>query len=263
MTGAPETGDAEKLLKLFDNVEFAPPGKVGKRTFDDKKFVSSVREKFRNDGKISDKQFSALLSIAGRYVGQFDPEALAALPEEIRNEIGMAEVRSAERRKRQESAEEHQSDLERLFAAFDKVNFAPAVTRGSRTYDDKKFVTSLREQAANGRALTEKQLAALKKLAAKYASQFPDRSAAAWLGADADAAPAEAAAKNSDPVDTAALFAALGKVKKWEPPASKGRFSFDDRKFFMSLKQQYDAGKSLSFKQLAALKKLAAKYMEH
>ena len=61
----------------------------------------------------------------------------------------------------------------------------------------------------------------------------------------------------------AALFAALDKVKTWEPPAKKGRFSFDDKKFFLSLKQQYAAGKSLSYKQLAALKKLAAKYMEH
>ena len=258
-SGAPETGDAEKLLKLFDNIEFAPPGKVGRRTFDDKKFVTSVREKFRNDGKISDKQFSALLSIAGRYAGQFSPEALAALPEELRNEIGMAEVRSAERRKRQEAAEEHHSDLDRLFAAFSKVQFAPAATRGARTYDDKKFVTSLGKQVASGRALTEKQLGALKKLVVKYASQIPDRSAVAWLGADAEV-PAAASTPAADAVDPAALFAALGKVKTWEPPAKKGRFSFDDRKFFMSLKQQYDAGKSLSFKQLAALKKLAAKY---
>ena len=262
--GAPESGDADKLLKLFDRVEFAPPGKVGRRTFDDKKFVTSVREKFRNDGKISDKQFAALLSIAGRYAGQFAPETLAELPEELRNEIGMAEVRSAERRKRQESAEEHQSDLDKLFAAFEKVKFAPPVTRGKRTYDDKKFVMSLRDQAAGGRALSEKQLAALKKTVAKYLTQFPDRSAVAWLGAEAEAAPAANGADGpaAEPTDPAPLFAALARVKTWEPPAQKGRFKFDDRKFFMSLKQQYDAGKTLSFKQLASLKKLAAKYME-
>ena len=263
--GAPESGAAEKLLKLFDKVEFAPPGKVGRRTFDDKKFVTSVREKFQSDGKISDKQFAALLSIAGRYVGQFAPEALAELPDELRNEIGMAEVRSAERRKRQESAEEHHSDMDKLFAAFEKIKFAPASVRGKRTYDDKKFVMSLRDQVASGRALTEKQLAALKKIVGKYLPQFPDRSAVAWLGAETEAVPAAKAsgAAAAEPVDPAPLFAALGKVKTWAPPAKSGRYSFDDRKFFLSLKQQYDSGKSLSVKQLAALKKLAAKYMEH
>ena len=258
-SGAHESGDAEKLLDILEKIDFAPPGKVGKRTFDDKKFVASVREKFRNDGKISDKQFAALLSIAGRYVGQIPPEALETFTEELRNEIGMAEIRHNERRKRQESAEEHHSDLDRLFAAFDKVNFAPSVTRGKRTYDDRKFVMSLREQAANGRALSDKQLAALKKLAEKYVAQFPDRSAVSWLGVETETPPAAAAAETADP---AALFAALGKVAKWEPPVKKGRFTFDDKSFFKSLKQQYDAGKSLSFKQLAALKKLAAKYTE-
>ena len=263
-SGAPATGEAAQLLKLLESVEFAPPGKVGKRTYDDKKFVTSVREKFQADGKISDKQFSALLSIAGRYVGQLSPAGLAELPEELRNEIGMAEVRSEERRKRRESAEEHHSDLDRLFAAFDKVKFAPAAVRGKRTYDDGKFVKSLRDQTANGRPLSDKQLAALKKLADKYQTQFPDRAAAAWLAPEAAAAPAaESAAPAPAPEDPAALFAALGKVEKWEPPVTKGRFNFDDKKFFQSLKQQFDSGKSLSFKQLAALKKLAAKYMEH
>ena len=261
-SGAPETGEAAKLLDILDKVQFAPPGKVGRRTFDDRKFVTSVKEKFRNDGKLSDKQFAALLSIAGRYADQFTPDELKTLPEELRNEIGMAEIRHEERRKRQESAEEHHTDLDRLFAAFEKVKFAPAATRGKRTYDDRKFVTSLRDQAASGRMLSDKQLAALKKLAEKYVAQFPDASAVSWLGVAPGAAASTPTVPAAETTDPAALLAALGKVKTWEPPARKGRFSFDDKKFFMSIKQQYDAGKSLSFKQLAALKKLAAKYTE-
>ena len=149
---------------------------------------------------------------------------------------------------------------ETMRAAFDKIKFAPAAVRGKRTYDDGKFVKSLRDQAARGRALSEKQLAALKKLAEKYASQFPDRSVVSWLGVGGEAPAAAEAPGASAPADPAPLFAALGKVSAWQPPARKGRFSFDDKKFFQSLKQQYDTGKSLSFKQLAALKKLAAKY---
>jgi DNA topoisomerase-1 len=271
--GAPETGDVQPLFDLLAGVKFAPPSKVGRRTYDDRKFVDSVREKFQKDGKLSDKQFSALLSIAGRYADQFPSEALQMLPENLRNEIGMAEIRSAERQKRQENASAGNSELDNVFNAFEKVRFAPVTVKGKRTYDDRKFVASLREQTSSGRRLSDKQLAALKKLAAKYMEQFPDRSVvAAALGIADNAASTSSyvAAKSSDSVqppnvrdeDPAPLFAKLAAVKKWAEPVKKGRFSFDDKRFFMSLKRQFDSGKKLSPKQSAALKKLTAKYME-
>jgi len=262
--GAPGADEVGTLLGLLSRVSFAPPSKVGRRTFDDRKFVDSVREKFDADGKVTDKQFAALLSIAGRYVDQLPAEELEKLPEHLRGEIGMAEIRSAERRKRQEDSAEQRDELDAVFDNFRKVKYAPAVTRGKRTYDDEKFVSSLREQVRAGRPLSEKQIAALRKLAAKYLEQFPDRAAVAgWLGGDAPAAdPAQASAVPAPAVvDPAAAFARLSGVKKWAEPVRKGRFSFDDRKFFLSLKQQFDSGKSLSPKQLAALGKLDAKYM--
>jgi len=264
--GAPDAGEVGPLLELFSRVTFAPPSKVGRRTFDDKKFVDSVREKFNTDGKVTDKQFAALLSIAGRYAAQLTEAELEKLPEHLRNEIGMAEIRSAERRKRQEDSAEQSDELAAVFSGFEQVKYAPAVTRGKRTYDDEKFVKSLRDQVKAGRPLSEKQLAALRKLATKYLEQFPDRAVvAAWLG---DAAPeGNVAAATGAPApiateDPAPFFARLSQVKKWAEPVKKGRFSFDDRKFFNSLKQQYESGKALSPKQLAALKKLDTKYTE-
>ena len=265
---APDSGEAESLLRMLDQVNFAPPDKVGRRTYDDRKFVNSVKEKFESDGKISGKQFSALLSLAGKYSSQLAPEVLKTLPEKLRTEIETAEIRSAERRKRREEETKQNTSLDWLFDAFAKVEFAPATTRGKRTYDDRKFIASLREQAQSGRSLSEKQLAALKKLAAKYMTQFENRNeVAARLGivAAGNAEPAATEGESDteqETVDPATLLAALEKVEKWAEPVRKGRFSFDDRKFFLSLKQQYGAGKKLSPKQLAALKKLAAKYTE-
>ena len=256
---APETDDAAKMIALLEGVRFDPPNKVGKRTYDDKKFVDSVREKFRADGKLSEKQFSALLAIAGKYASQLAPESVAQLPEAVRAEIEAASVRSDSRKQRQESAAEQHSALEKVFAAFEKVKFAPATVKAGRTYDDGKFVDSLREQAAAGRALTEKQLAALKKVAAKYLDQMEDRAAvASELGLPGGAS-ASAGAAVEDP---APLLEALGKVEKWAPPVRNGRFNFDDKRFYLSLRQQFRSGRRLSVKQIAALKKLAAKYME-
>ena len=259
---APERDDSALLVDLLEGVRFDPPNKVGKRTYDDGKFVDSIREKFKADGKLSEKQFSALLSIAGKYASQLAPEAVEKLPEAIRAEIGAATVRSDSRKKRQEGAAEQNSALAKVFAAFDKVKFAPVTVKGKRTYDDGKFVASLREQADSGRALSDKQLAALKKLATKYLGQMEARDAvAAELGI---AAPGQASAGGAPAAveDPAQLLAALGKVEKWQPPVTKGRFSFDDKRFYLSLKQQFDSGRRLSVKQIAALKKLAAKYME-
>lgn len=257
---APDAGDAQRILKLLEQVSFAPPSKTGKRVFDDRKFVDSVREKFATDGKLSDKQFSALLSIAGKYAGQFPPGALDALPEHLRAEVESAGVRSEARRKRQENAVEANAPLTRVFDAFKNVSFAPATVRGKRTYDDGKFIASLAEQVRSGRGLSDKQLAALKKLTAKYLTQLPDGGqTAALLGIDADVSSASAPAEEEDPKP---LLEALAKVGKWAEPVKKGRFTYDDKKFFLSLKQQFDSGKALSVKQLAALKKLAAKYRE-
>ena len=262
---APEAGDAAQMVALLDGVRFDPPNKVGKRTYDDKKFVDSIREKFKADGKLSEKQFSALQAIAGKYVSQLDPEAVKRLPEAMRAEIEAASVRSDSRKQRQEEAEARNVALGKVFAAFEKVKFVPPAVKGGRTYDDGKFVGSLREQIEAGRGLSDKQLDALKKITVKYLGQMEDREAvSSALGIDS-AAPASAAPAAAAPAvveDPARLIEALSKVEKWAPPVRNGRFTFDDKRFFSSLKQQFYLGRRLSVKQLAALKKLAAKYME-
>jgi hypothetical protein len=50
----------------------------------------------------------------------------------------------------------------------------PPVMRGKREFNDKNFYESLFGQFGTKGALSEKQVAALKKIVARYAAQIPD-----------------------------------------------------------------------------------------
>ena len=82
------------------------------------------------------------------------------------------------------------------------------------------------------------------------ASNLPDE-------AEAAAEKAESAANQAD---TAALLEELSKVTTWNPPERRGRRTYDDQAFYKSLAEQFGNGRTLSDKQLAALKKLAERY---
>lgn len=241
--------DAAKIIELVSDLQYEPPQKTGRKLFDDAKFVSSLREKFDRDRTLSARQFEALISMAAKYRTQLPVALLEQLPENIRRSI---EERGEVRAARAAAANAPQLDCAPLFAAFDKVDFESPVKRGRTTYDDKKFFESLKKQAIDqGKPLSEKQLAALKKLAAKY------QVALALPGEPGLPAAAPA------PQELRSLFDAFNGVS-FEPPVKRGRFTYDDKKFFESLKKQaIDQGKALSEKQLAALNKLAARYLGH
>ena len=64
------------------------------------------------------------------------------------------------------------SEADSMLAALSKVSqWAAPVSKGRRVYDDKEFFESLSKQRASGRILSDRQLAALRKLSGKYAKQ--------------------------------------------------------------------------------------------
>ena len=135
------------------------------------------------------------------------------------------------------------------------VTFAPPRKFGKRTYDDKEFCSSLREQAESGRALSAAQIGYLDKMLLKYAAQIPDfEQKREALGLSA--APAPAAAAQLD-----ALIGLFDTITEWRPPTAgiRGR-TWDDKDFYTSLRDQYAQSKTLSFKQVSALKRLASAY---
>ena len=266
----PPADEAEALLSLFDHVTFEAAQKVGKRTYDDGKFCRSLREKFDADGKITARQYQALISLAAKYASQLEA-GLNALPEKLRSAVEAAVVLRAEREEKRDRAEAACASAEypALFAAFDKVNFEPVTKRGRFSYDDRKFFDSLRKQALSGRALSEKQLGALRKMAQKYHGELTDPALVdRLLGTGAAEAPAagegaaagEAAAAPVASPETERLLEGLKAVTQWAEPVKRGRFTYDDKAFYESLAKQYAAGRRFSEKQQAALAKMAAKY---
>ena len=249
---------SEKLLSCFENVTFDPAKKIGKRSYDDKRFFNSVKGQFDKEHTISDRQFQALLGMAKRYNAQLDTEKLAQLPEEYRLELTAAS---------EESVETPAADpvLNAIFAALEKVEFAPPPeTKKKRTFDDRTFYESLRQQHETGKALSEKQLTVFKRMVEKYAAQLKEVAAVEeFLGFK----PGESLQEGENPVDPAAesgcaesLLQELGKVTVWGAPVKRGRYTYDDKKFYTSVKKQFDEGRTLSSKQLAALEKLAERY---
>jgi DNA topoisomerase-1 len=266
---APPASDAKALIDLFAGVEYAPARKVGRRTYDDGDFVKSVREKFEADGKISARQYTALINLAARYFDRLSDQSLLALPDAIRDTVASEAEALKERTAAQEVAAEQAKaiDYSGLFASFSDVKWDEPVKRGRVTYDDKKFFDSLKKQALAGKLLSDRQNAALAKMAKRYQGQLKDAALVfSILNIENESAEdTENTGKTAETVsvpDVSAgeLIAALSKVTSWEEQVKRGRFSFDDKKFFQSVKKQFDSGKVLSPKQITALGKLAAKY---
>ena len=260
-SGAPPVEKANEILSLFDHIQFAEPQKVGTRRFDDKKFVASVKEKFAKSSKLSEKQYQALVVLANRYADQID---FSKLSDELKNSIAEAKNTENEKLEKLKSRPPAPTDggYMPVFAAFDKVEFAPPKTMGRRPgFDEAKFFKSLKKQAESGAALSEKQLAALKRMVVKYQQQLVDAEKICNL-LQIEPLPAETAEATESTEDINALLTVLGTVKEWAAPEKKGRFVFDDKKFFQSLEKQYKEKKSLSAKQIA-VKKLTEKYLNH
>ena len=247
-----------KLLDCFANVVFEPAKKIGRRSYDDKRFFNSVKKAFDENNSVSDRQFQALIEMAKRYKDQLDKNLLAALPGEYKDDIEAGETENA--------ASTADPGLTPVFAVMDKLEFAAPEGKGKRVFDERKFFTSLKEQHESGKALSEKQLAVLKRMAEKYAAQIKDEPAIReFFGAEAVAALEQSAGQEGTnspdgKLKAEALLKELSGVKEWAPPVKRGRFSYDDKKFFTSVKKQFDEGRQLSVKQLGALEKLAERY---
>ena len=246
------------LLQCFEHVAFEPGKKIGKRSYDDKRFFNSVKKSFEENQSISDRQFQALLGMARRYKAQLDETLIAQLPAEFREVIEAPEEES--------HAGEADPGLAFVFAALSKVEFAKPEGKGKRVFDEHKFFLSLQQQHDSGKALSEKQLAVLKRMAEKYSAQLKDEPGIReFIGAG----PAGTAQQSGAPIESVsaadnssaeALLKELMAVKEWAAPVKRGRFTYDDKKFFTSVKKQFDEGKLLSAKQLAALEKMADRY---
>ena len=223
------------ILAALEHVkEWAGPVKRGRRIYDDRETVQSVREKFEADGQVTQRQQQMLFGLACKYIDQIGAE-----------QVGRLNL---------EKPEAPRSETHRKLELLTHVEFAPARKIGKRTYDDKKFCESLRQQVQNGRRLSERQVAALDSVVTKYSEQIQDF--------DQIKESLQMAAK-PDPADagqTGELLDLLKNVQTWNPPVLRGKREFNDQSFYESLSGQFGTKGALSDKQVAALKKIVARY---
>jgi len=123
--------------------------------------------------------------------------------------------------------------------------WGPEVQRGKRKYSDERFVASVREQIEKAeKAVSDKQLEALAKMAIRYRGQIPDADAELGALGFSELIATENAAPSSE--ETQRRFDVLKSVKLSETQAA----------FVGSLQQQAESGRRLSPKQLAALDRI-------
>jgi len=244
---AADSTAVEKMLTSLSAVrDWQPPMKRGtKIVYSDEKFVESIRRQFTEKKRpISARQHDALARLIFRYQDQM-PGAKALI-----DELKLVEPEGEAER----NAPPRPETVAKL-ALLEPVEFDPARTFGKKVYDDREFCASLRSQVEGGKRLSPAQISYLDKILRKYAKQIPDfEKQVEALGMTAEPeTPAEGNLK-----EILALFDA---VKEWRPPTTRKGRVWDDHEFLNSLKTQYEQRKQLSFKQVSALKRLAATYI--
>jgi DNA topoisomerase-1 len=235
---AKETAEPALVQKCFDALSnvtaWMEPVKSGRRTYDDQKTFEDLKETVGEGELLSKRQGEMLHKMCCRYIQQV-PAALA-------QELELVEPEAV------------RSDTPRKIEILSKVTFEEARKAGNRTYDDKKFVTSLGDQIAMGKRLSDRQLAYLDTLLGKYSEQIPDfETVRAEFKLD------EKKEVEADP-SIAPILDMMANVTEWAEPTLRGKREFNDKTFYDSLASQFKSRGTLSERQLAALKKMAARY---
>lgn len=266
--GAPEAEKAAAVLELLGKVKaWDAPEKNGKRVYDDRKFYTSVQAKAEKGTAVSSKQWEALLNLVVKYADQLRNVDDYAAKYHLESDIDSARERVENIRKMREEIQQRreeaasnappQENVLAVFKAMANVPWNPPEKRGARVYDDKKFFDSLKEQVESGKVLSERQTAALAKMASRYAEAIPGyEELMKELGVTVEK-PSE---DGGSQTEADRILKALSEIKEWAAPEKKGRRVYDDREFYESLAKQRASGRVLSPKQSAALMKLAAKY---
>jgi DNA topoisomerase-1 len=258
ISSVPASDDVRRFLSVFDgDIAWAEPVKRGRRTYDDKAFLESILEQVNKGEKpLTERQWRAVLGLAVRYREQLSD--LDRVAEELGVRDTLDSLSRALAEEKEKSVAPEDPGLRELLSALEKVNWQPPVKRGRRTYDDARFYKSLAKQVDEGRALSEAQTNALRKLVVKYRTDIADFDALVERhgletpeNGGGDKAPDEA---------VAAMLALLDGVKEWRPPSTRGKRTYDDREFADSLRRQFAERGQITDRQVSALRKLLSRY---
>jgi len=237
---APDREKFETVFALLAQVkDWKEPKTVGKRVYDDKAFVESVREQFEGGKKpMSAKQLEYLVRMALMYEQQI-PGCAAAL-----KEGGLTGPQAPK--------------PETVDSELVKWCFEIAERIGGMLKNP--FHKSLKDQFERGRGLSPKQFAILARAVGENAGALPDcNEIRAKL---IEFVPAGFGAPRVEDPTIPGLLSLMAKVTEWRPASKKGRKVYDDQSFVKSLTDQYDRRRTLSPRQLVALKRVALSYKD-
>ena len=234
----PDKAKFELVFGLLSHVQtWRPSQKIGRHVFDDKSFVENLKEKMSDETKpLSAKQLDSLIRLVLTYIDQI-PEAEHTLKENGLLSSSMAHTEKA--------------DPELVQYCFETMDRIGGMMRNP-------FLKSLRDQVEHGRGLSPKQLTILARAIGENAGDLPD--CAQVREKLAQFAPPEGfTMQQTDPV-VPILFELLKEVKEWREPLKRGRRIYNDETFAKSLYDQFARRRSLSPRQVVALKRLAFNY---
>ena len=234
----PDPAKFELLFGLLSGVrEWKPSKKVGKRVYDDKAFVDSVKAQAA-EGKrpLSSRQLEFLVRMVVLDSDQI-PDAAAKL-----REAGLGAGAVLVKR----------ADPELVRYCFDAMDRIGGM-------DSNPFLKSLREQVDHGKGLSMKQFSILAKSVGDNAGMLEDcEELRARL---AEFVPGGFGQAESDPA-VPGLLELLKSVKEWRQPAKRGKKVYDDKTFVESLSDQFARRHSLSSRQAMALRRVVTTYRD-
>ena len=151
--------------------------------------------------------------------------------------------------------------VDQILTVLDQVKeWGPETKRGRRTYSDKKFVDSIREQLTGGeKAISMRQLESIGRIAMRYREQIAEcENALTTAGLGALLAETPEAPPAPETLEKLALL----KTIEFDPPTERRGRKFDDKSFVESLQRRADQNRELSPAQLQVVNRMVLKYSE-
>ena len=234
----PDPAKFQVVFGLLDQVKtWKPVKKVGKRVYDDKAFVESVKKQAAEAARpLSARQLAFLVRMVAVYADQI-PDAQKHL-----REAGLGTGPSVA----------PTADPELVKFCFETMDRIGGMTTNP-------FLKSLREQHDSGKPLSMKQFTILAKSIGDNAGALEDGDA---VREKLSGFVAGGFAPAADDPQTAGLLELAKGIKEWRPKAKRGKKTYDDEAFIKSLADQFARRSSLSVRQVAALKRVLAVYRD-
>ncbi len=234
----PDLAKFETVFGLLDVVQkWKPAKKIGKRVYDDKAFVDSVKDQIAEGKRApSARQLEFLIKMVLAYADQI-PDAEKTLKSE-----GIGAGASLVAR----------ADAELVKYCFGIMDRIPGMIKNP-------FLKSLRDQHDRGKGLSPKQFQILAKAIAENCGALED---AGEIREKLSAHIPEGYEPVSADPTVSEILKIVSQISEWRPVIKRGKKVYDDKAFVQSLADQFARRHSLSVRQVIALKRVAVAYKD-